>query len=158
MTTPSCSVTRQPTTTRARTETCEWMTQSSLIRAPAPMTTLGCMTVRAPIDAPAPIVTNGPIDTSSPIAASAATELRGSTEKDRETRQAQPRADVVDTRSAHITRESRQARELGERRFRPPLPRRAIAPLTRAAPGEEMADHAEQEVVADDVRAGQQHE
>ena len=55
------------------------MTQSSPIRAPAPIATFGCTIVRAPIAAPAPTVTNGPIDTSAPIAASPATALIGST-------------------------------------------------------------------------------
>src|SRR5206468_3706868 len=52
--------------------------QSSPMRAAAPTTTFGWMTVRAPTDAPAPIVTNGPMATSAPRTASDATALNGS--------------------------------------------------------------------------------
>src|SRR5260221_21186 len=46
-------MTRFPTTTRSRIEACAWMTQSSPMRAPAPITVLGYTMVRAPMEAPA---------------------------------------------------------------------------------------------------------
>src|SRR5262245_12360537 len=65
--------------TRSRIETWAWMTQSSPIRAPGPMTAWGYTIVRAPMTAPAPTVTYGPIETSAPIAASLAIAARRST-------------------------------------------------------------------------------
>src|SRR3954470_13510937 len=75
-----------------------------------------------------------------------------------ETRQVQPLADRRDALGARVSIERGQAGELGERRLRPAAPRRALEPLPRAAPREEVPDHAEHEVVADHVGAGQQDE